>query len=167
MKHLLAELAAAEIGQREESPNSGRRIRLYQSSTNLRPASWPWCSAFVCWIVRQWLERPEVAEWLGLRSTTPEAWRPKTALAFGLLSWARSRPRSCRILADNDRAVAGDIVVYDFSHCGIVLADIEGGLIAVAEGNTNPAGGREGDGVYRKIRSRIPVVCFIRFAPVG
>jgi hypothetical protein len=165
--HLLAELAAAECGTREESPNSGRRVRLYQSATHLRPAPWPWCSAFVCYIVRQWIERQEVADWLGLRSTTPEAWRPKTALAFGLLSWARARPRTCRQLGDSDRAAAGDIVVYSFSHCGIVLADIDGGLLSVAEGNTNPEGSREGDGVYRKIRSRNSVVSFIRFNPAS
>jgi hypothetical protein len=45
----------------------------------------------------------------------------------------------------------GDIVVFTFSHIGIVDQDL-GDRFTTIEGNTNRAGSREGDGVYCKNR---------------
>ena len=59
--------------------NNGPKIRVYQSATNLTPASWPWCAAFVDWCVQQWLSEPRELAWLGLKTTTAEKWRPTTA----------------------------------------------------------------------------------------
>jgi hypothetical protein len=55
----------------------------------------------------------------------------------------------------------GDIVVFDFSHIGIV-ADGEGDRIFTIEANTGATGSRDGDGIFRKDRPREVARCFIR-----
>lgn len=170
MHHKLLAIAQAEIGSREVGGNNcGPRIREYQAATNLDPAAWPWCAAFVDWCLREWVQDPAVEAWLNLQASTPEAWRPKTALAYGLTTWARSRPKTTRILTDCDEAQPGDIVTFDFSHVGIVLED-DGKHLVTVEGNTNGKGERDsqsGDGVWRKIRPKSLARDFIRIRPVS
>ena len=61
----LAEIARSQVGVKEVGGNNrGAKIREYQSSTNLAPAAWPWCSAFCCWAIEQWLKDKEVIKWL-------------------------------------------------------------------------------------------------------
>jgi len=169
MTRLLAEIAASQIGVREEGGNNnGSKIRDYQRATDLKPASWPWCAAFVDWCIREWLARPGVREWLNLQASTPEEWRPKTALAYGYLGWAKARPKTSVILHERDLAQPGDIVVFDFSHVGIVESD-SGFQIITIEGNTNGRGDRDsesGDGVWRKARQKTIARNFIRIRPV-
>jgi hypothetical protein len=55
----------------------------------------------------------------------------------------------------------GDIVVYRFSHIGIVTATNTTGVSTI-EGNTNEAGSREGTAVLRKERQNTVIRCFIR-----
>jgi hypothetical protein len=169
MTRLLAEIAAAEVGVREiGGNNNGSKIRDYQKATDLKPASWPWCAAFVDWCMREWLARPGVRDWLNLQSSTSEEWRPKTALAYGFIGWAKSRPKTSVILHDRDLAQPGDIVVFDFSHVGIVESD-SGHQIITIEGNTNGRGERDsesGDGVWRKARQKTIARNFIRIRPV-
>jgi hypothetical protein len=164
LNKLIADIATVEIGVKEHGNNSGAKIREYQACTTLRPAAWPWCAAFVCWVIDQWLEDPKAVAWLNLKTLTPEKWRPKTALAYGFLQWAKDRPATTEILSDKAKAQAGDIVVYDFSHVGIVIQD-KGSRIITVEGNTNGAGSREGDGVYRKDRPKSIARNFIRIVP--
>ena len=164
MNDLIAKIAAQEIGVKEKGANSGAKIREYQACTSLRPAAWPWCAAFVCWTLDQWLDNPEAVKWLKLKTMTPERWRPRTALAYGFLEWAKDRPNTTLILSDKDKAKAGDIVVYDFSHIGIVIRD-SGSKIVTVEGNTNGMGSREGDGVYQKTRNKSIARNFIRIVP--
>jgi cell wall-associated NlpC family hydrolase len=59
------------------------------------------------------------------------------------------------------KAQAGDIVMYTFSHVGIVISD-NGKTIQTVEGNTNGEGSREGDGVYFKTRNKSLVKRFVR-----
>jgi hypothetical protein len=115
-------------------------------------------------VIDQWLDDPQSAPWLNLKTMTPEKWRPKTALAYGFLQWAKERPNTTEVLSDKAKAQAGDIVVYDFSHVGIVIQD-KGSRIITVEGNTNGAGSREGDGVYRKDRPKSIARNFIRIVP--
>jgi hypothetical protein len=61
----------------------------------------------------------------------------------------------------------GDIVVFDFSHVGIVESE-SGSHIVTLEGNTNGRGDRDsesGDGVWRKTRSKSIARNFIRIRP--
>jgi len=169
MHDRLLKLALAEVGTAEVGGNNrGPRIREYQSATDLPPGAWPWCAAWTCWCIREWLKDPEVVEWLNLQYNTPDQWRPRTALAFGLMPWARSRPRTVQILSDTDIPKPGDIVVYDFSHCGIVINSGNRINFNAIEGNTNEKGARDsltGDGVFIKTRRNTLVRCFLRIQP--
>ena len=165
MQHKLIAIAQAEIGTREIGGNNrGPRIIEYQKATNLDPDNWAWCAAFVDWCVREWLKDSDVVQWLNLQVSTPEQWRPKTALAYGLTEWAKLRPKTTKIYTDKDQALPGDIVTFDFSHVGIVLED-DGDHLVTVEGNTNGRGDRDsesGDGVWRKIRAKSLARDFIR-----
>ena len=164
---LLVEIAAKESGKKETRNNVGKDVRKYQAATNLDPAAWPWCAAFVCWCLQQWLQDPDNRAWLALKSTTPERWRPKTALAWGFVNWAKARPATCTILPDTAEPQPGDIVVYDFSHIGIVKKSLDKEWFSAIEGNTNGSGSREGDGVYVRNRRRSIARAFIRIRPSG
>ena len=167
----LVEIAERELGKKETRNNVGPKVRQYQASTNLDPGAWPWCAAFVCWAVEQWLADPANVKWLALKSTTPAKWRPKTALAYGFIRWAEARPGTCSVLPDSAEPQPGDLAVYDFSHIGIVKRSL-GDRFEAIEGNTSGvrADGtpsREGDGVYLKVRPRSLARCFIRIRPSG
>jgi hypothetical protein len=166
---LLATIAERELGKKETRNNVGKDVRKYQAATNLDPGAWPWCAAFCAWTLQQWLDDPANVKWLGLRATTPAKWRPKTALAYGFIKWAQARPATCTVLPDTAEPKAGDLVVYDFSHIGIVK-ESRGNQFVAIEGNTSGvrADGtpsREGDGVYLKVRPRKLARCFIRIRP--
>ena len=162
----LVKIAAGEVGQREQGGNNkGARVRLYQSATWLHPDAWPWCAAFVCWAIKEWLKVPGVAE--GMNLTRPESWRPKTAGAFDFARWAREK--NLLILPESAEVFPGDIVIYDFSHIGIITdrAIALSVYIEAIEGNTNGKGERDstsGDGVWRKTRARGLAKQFIRLA---
>jgi len=164
----LVKIADAEVGTKEVGGNNcGPRIREYQSATNLDPAAWPWCAAFVDWSVKTWLADPASLHWLALKTAKPNNWRPKTAGAWDLVNWAQTHPNTVTILPDTARAQPGDIVVFDFSHCGIVAESKDGNLFTI-EGNTNGAGTREsntGDGVWRKVRRQSLARAFLRIHP--
>jgi hypothetical protein len=164
----LVEIARNEVGVREVGGNNrGDRIREYQSATELAPAAWPWCAAFVDWCIKEWLNNPQAIRWLNLKKSTPESWRPKTALAYGLTKWAKNKPNTTKIFTEKDVAMPGDIVTFDFSHVGIVISD-DGSSIQVVEGNTNGKGERDstsGDGVWKKIRKKSLVKDLIRIHP--
>ena len=164
----LTEIAQSQVGVKEVGGNNrGPKIRQYQSATNLAPAVWPWCAALVDWCVLQWLKNPSAVSWLNLQRTSPESWRPKTASAFGLLKWARDRPHTVTILSESETPRQGDIVVFDFSHCGIVTGS-KGKTIFTVEGNTNGRGERDsvsGDGVWAKIRPVSLVRNYLRIHP--
>jgi hypothetical protein len=164
---LLVQIAEKEIGRKEtKGRNQGPAVRKYQAATNLDHGAWPWCAAFCAWALEQWLADPENVQWLALKSTTPAKWRPKTALAYGFIKWAEARPATCAILPDTAEPQPGDLVVYDFSHIGIVK-ESRGDKFEAIEGNTNGAGSRDGDGVYLKTRPRKLARCFIRIRPSG
>lgn len=162
----LVDLALAEVGIREEGGNNrGPRIREYQAATWLKPAPWPWCAAFICWLIGQWIKLPAVREALSLRNDKQvENWRPRTAGAFDFERWARSQKLT--VLPRTAKARAGDIVIFSFSHIGIVIKDQgTSPTIETVEGNTNGAGTRDstsGDGVWRKRRPVSSVRSFIR-----
>lgn len=164
----LIQIAQAEVGVREHGGNNrGNRIWEYQSATELTPGAWPWCAALTGWCIREWLKDTEVVKWLNLQRLTPEEWRPKTALAYGYTTWARQRPNTTRIFTEREKAMPGDIVTFDFSHIGFVVADL-GSTIECIEGNTNSKGSRDsesGDGVWRKIRKKTLVKDLIRINP--
>lgn len=161
----LTDLALSAVGIREEGGNNcGASVRECQAATWLTPGPWPWCAAGAAWLLREWLKDPEVCAALGLSPDKAEAWRCKDASAFGWEKWARVK--GLRILPETAQAKAGDLVIFDFSHIGIVIADQVGrAAIETVEGNTNGKGERDsvsGDGVWRKKRARSLTKCYIR-----
>ena len=172
----LIAIALAEVGTREEGGNNnGLRIREYQAASWLKPGSWPWCAAFCCWLLREWLKDPEVVREIKTTVGGPdfnvESWRCKDASAFGWEKWARAK--GLRVLAFDEEPEPGDFVIYDFNgpkvsgggHIGVVVENPPGVFFNIVEGNTNGKGERDsisGDGVWLKTRNKNTVLCFIR-----
>lgn len=163
-KSILVGIAEAEIGTRERGGNNrGERIVAYQKATWLDPDAWPWCAAFVCWCIQEWLKVPGAAESIGVSNI--EKWRPQTPAAFDFLRWAAQK--DLQVLSETAEVHAGDIIVFDFSHIGIVVEDAlkSSQSIQTVEGNTNGKGARDstsGDGVWLKKRARTLARNFIR-----
>jgi len=163
----LIALARKEVGARESGgDNRGARIEDYQAATWLPPGPWPWCAAFTSWLLREWLNDAEVRRALGLASDADVGrWRCQDTRAFGWRDWASAR--GARRLSEGHLARAGDFVVYDFSHIGLVCEDQPdlATPLRTIEGNTNGAGTREsdtGDGVWQKTREPHLVDTLIR-----
>ncbi len=163
----LVTIAQAEIGVCEEAGNNqGKRIKLYQQATWLLPDSWPWCAAFMAWVLQRWLIDGEVRKILGLATAEDvEKWRCRDATAFGWVKWAKQK----QIYTTDEKELAkkGDFVVFDFSHIGIVVQDQQSNFDAIQciEGNTNVRGERDsksGDGVWMKTRKINLVYAYIR-----
>ena len=149
----IAKIAKSQIGVRETSPNSGRDIAEYQRATWLPVGAWPWCAAFVCWVIKQAIKDRSV--------TFP---RPETAGAWDFENWCKSIDNSAILHKPATSVKTGDIVIYRFSHVGIAVGDMDkDGMVSVVEGNTNGDGSREGDGVYLKQRSINKIRSVIRF----
>lgn len=170
LRRQLVAIAAAQVGVHEEGGNNlGPMVAMFQQATVLPPGPWPWCAAFVDWCVREWLKIAPVRTAMGLRTEAEaEAWRPRTALAFGFEGWGLKH--GLAVLPELAVARAGDLVTFDFSHVGIVAVDqpVQSGMIETIEGNTNGHGGRDsasGDGVWRKTRRVELVRRFVRLLP--
>jgi len=150
-------LAREEIGVAEvDGTNCGTRVDQYKAATWLDSnKGWPWCAAFICWLVRESIEGEEVA-----------FKRPRTAGAWDFENWAKQeRVNNVELRKPtNEDIKAGDIVVFTFSHIGLAIKDIDSsGYVVTIEGNTNGEGSREGGSVLEKkrhvskIRSRIRI----------
>ena len=156
----LVKIAEGEVGVRETSKNTGDRVIQYQRATWLAPGPWPWCAAFLCWCLREWLISREVRDAFGIHDpVSAESWRCRDALAYGWEEWASKR--NLELFPDTALPRIGDIVTYDFSHIGLVVG-VKGDSITTVEGNTNGDGSRDGDGVYVKTRKRTLIRKIIR-----
>lgn len=161
----LVAVAAGEVGTREAGGNNrGADIVQYQRATWLAPDAWPWCAAFVAWCLKRALETPGGVEYMRANHLAPESFRCKDASAFGWLKWAAKQ--GLEVFDEHSgSAIPGDIVVFDFSHIGIVEKAQRGTIIECIEGNTNGRGDRDstsGDGVWRKTRDVKLVRGYIR-----
>lgn len=156
----LVELAKAEIGVEEiDGTNCSPRVNEYKAATNLPPTDdWPWCAAFVCWIVR------EAFKLLGVKETATFK-RPTTAAAWGLEAWSLRQDNSTHTRRKPQYDILpGDIICFTFSHCGIAVTSPDtDGFFSVIEGNTDGQGSREGGAVLRKTRNISKVRSRIRF----
>lgn len=151
-------LAREEIGVSEvDGTNCGPRVDEYKAATWLdADKGWPWCAAFICWLIREAIEE-DIATFK----------RPRTAGAWDFENWAKQESTHGVELRKptNEDIKAGDIVIFTFSHIGLAVKDIDSsGYVVTIEGNTNGAGSREGGSVLEKkrhvskIRSRIRIV---------
>ena len=164
----LVSIAEEKVGVMETKGlnNVGPDVQMFQTATWLAPGPWAWCAAFMCWTLKQWISLPENFKLFNLTSLKDaENWRCKDARAFGWEAWATKR--NLKILPETELAKLGDIVIFDFSHIGIVSADqtSKSSSIYTIEGNTNGSGDRDsesGDGVWKKIRRPSLTKCYIR-----
>ena len=146
-----ASVAEGQVGVREEGHNGGEDVRKFQRATWLDPGAWPWCAAFVCWCYQQ----------ASKQASAPSIKRPRTAGAWDFERWAKDQ--GVTLFKPSVKAKRGDIVIFTFSHIGIAVADQDGEVVSTVEGNTNPGGSREGDGVYKKTRKASKIRSLIRF----
>lgn len=160
LPELIAQIAEAEVGVREQPLNSnkGERVDQYKAATWLPPLEpWPWCAAFVDWVVWSALKRARIQETETFR-------RPKTAGAWDLINWALQQDNTIRTRRQPGGDIQrGDLIVFTFSHCGVAVGAPKGGTFATVEGNTDEAGSREGGGVYRRVRRVDQVRARLRF----
>lgn len=160
----LIAIAKTEVGNTENGGNNkGEAVVKYQKSTWLKPGAWAWCAAFMCYIFEQWVKDAQVQKSLDI--IKPVIWRCRDASAFGWIAWAKKRELT--ITDEKELAKKGDIVVFDFSHIGLVIQDQlkPTDKIVTIEGNTEPnKTQRDGtkDGVYIMKRSKTLVKAYIR-----
>jgi hypothetical protein len=168
----LVEVAKTFLHVRESAKNNiAPEIQEMQKSTWLAPGAWPWCAAFLCHVLKLALQDPSYHAYIMSRyhdAEDAEKWRCKDASAFGWIKWAKNlEPKHGDLIVFDEKktAKAGDIVVYDFSHIGIVAIEQIGNKIDAIEGNTAPkTTQRDGvnDGVYAMTRSKTLVKNYIR-----
>ncbi len=168
LRQRLVTIAARDVGSVETSRNQGPAIRKFWPATSY-PEGYkqrqPYCAAAVCYWVQQWLADPEVAvaicEQYDILPRNLNAWRCKSAAAFGWLEWAKKK--GVQVLSDSalNTLHTGDLMVFDMSHIGIV-GDDSGNNVYTIEANTGAGGGRDGDGIFQKTRHRTLARGFIR-----
>ena len=130
--------ARKEIGIREtNNTNSGVRVEAYLSYVGFKKGS-PWCAAFVSWVYNEAGYKLPRSAW------SPALFPPSKCLKDAMPGMIFG------IYFPNLKRVA---------HCGIVES-IRDDWITTIEGNTNAAGSREGDGVYRKLRNKKTIKYF-------
>jgi hypothetical protein len=140
------EIARAEIGVQEVPLNSNRgpRVEEFQRTVGCGPGD-AWCACFVYWCFDQATKN------MGKKNPLVKT---GGALASYNLSTGKKIPA---VEAKNNPAIIkpGQIFILDFGggkgHTGIITS-VNGGFIDTIEGNTNDQGGREGSGVFGRVR---------------
>jgi hypothetical protein len=128
--------------------NDGKLVETYLKYCNLSKGN-PWCAAFVCWCLGQNnIQNPRSGYCPNLFSQKNTIWQrnkkdnqiPLPADVFGLYFYKKGR----------------------IAHVGFIKNWTKQ-TVATVEGNTNQAGSRDGDGVYRKIRLTRQIYAVTRF----
>ena len=137
-RELILRIAHSQLGVREATgKNDGKEVEAYLGYTGNKKGE-PWCASFVSWVYgKGGFIQPRTAWSPSLFPLSRQTLNPKSADIFG-------------IYFANLKRIA---------HCGLI-ANINGNWINTIEGNTNLAGSREGDGVYRKLRHRLQIKSF-------
>lgn len=148
---LLAAHAADTLRVRESGRNSGPHIDQYLAACGLRPGA-PWCAAFVTYqLLQAGAERGQL---------------PRNSAS--VCHWVHGS--RFRVTADPAQARRGDLFAWCDraawrGHIGFIVRmrrTARGWLAETIEGNTNDAGSREGDGVYRRQRLWTPQLKVIK-----
>jgi len=164
LRQKLVDIARKDVGKMEATRNQGEAMKRFWPATSY-PEGYanrdPYCAAGVAYWVREWLKDPEVLAALGMTAKTAEAWRCKSAAAFGWYDWAKKKGLLTMGDGMENTLHTGDLMVFDCSHIGIVCTD-KGSNVYTIEANTGPGGGRDGDGIFAKSRLRREARNFIR-----
>ena len=137
--------ARRELGTTESPANSNKvRYNTWYYGREVSGDAYPWCMAFVQWVFD--------------RAGKPLPY--KTANCSGLLTWYQKNKQEC-IVSDPK---PGDIIIYNFSHTGIVESVASRSITAI-EGNTSAGDSgsqSNGGGVFRRTRNTIYATAYIR-----
>jgi hypothetical protein len=162
---MLADIAGPYVGATEAAGNrmgDDQRMREIFEADDLANKDgttdgYAWCCAFVSVCVQRLL---------AMSPSYPGVRAPRVAsVQLFRTRWAPDQ--RCLIFAPGGPHAPhkGDIVVFTFSHIGIVEGT-GAGSIQTIEGNTNEQGSREGTTCRRKHRALAQVRCFIRLPVV-
>jgi hypothetical protein len=142
-------VAGREVGVRESGgPNRGPRVDEYLRNVGLDPTrgAYSWCASFVYFCFTR------AAADLGVANPCF-----KTA---GVLNLWRHAPEWARVLNEQGTEASGlvrpgALFIVDHGggkgHTGLVES-VDHDSLHTIEGNTDPGGSRDGDGVYRRVR---------------
>lgn len=133
---VLGAAALLTFVREEDGPNKDAAVIAMQRTTGNAPPD-PWCASFIYYVG---------SGVLGKRWPLPS-----TASCDVLLAFARKRGWLVTTPARGDLflVLRAD---HDATHVGFVTGIDGGGRFRTCEGNTNPDGGRDGDGVYTRLR---------------
>jgi len=138
----LSQVGVREIGGR----NRGPQVDQYLAAVGTPPGL-SWCMAFCCWAFKDGANSRHVENPVVMTAGVHRHWRQAPD---------EIKVASDAALDDLRNIKPGMIYLIDHGfgkgHCGLVVTAEPDGIHGV-EGNTNERGSREGDGVYRKIRS--------------
>lgn len=157
----LADIALPYVGAREASTNrmgTDPRMREIFEADRYAPDGstdgYAWCCSFVSMCVQKLIAQD--TRYSGITpprtpgvSTFRTVWAPRQNCAIFTSSSPDYSPHR------------GDIVVFTFSHIGIVTGTASGAVETI-EGNTNSRGSRDGGGCMKKTRKLDLCRCFIR-----
>lgn len=142
-------IATGQVGVIEHGQNRGKQVQAYQSATYLDGTGWSWCAAFVCWCM----------EAASLRFR-PSFTLPTTPRAFEFESWGE---RAGLLIREPRAILRGDLVIFEFSHIGIAIADSVGRSVETVEGNTHSdESSASVEGVYVRNRNLSRVRSIVR-----
>ncbi len=136
----LEKIYLSQVGMREQPAGSnwGPQVGKYLRSVNVKmPAAW--CAAFVHYCLDSAGIKNNITAW------SPTAHNAKYVVYFGRRLIEEPKP--------------GDVFTLYFpkmkriAHTGFYHRRVNSSVYQSVEGNTNEAGSREGDGVYKKYRS--------------
>jgi hypothetical protein len=129
--------------------NDGPEVEAYLKHVNLGKG-FAWCAAFISWCLDQvGIKNPRSAWSPAFANPKDIIWKPKCEKA-------------------NQEPKLGDVFSLYYpnlkrvGHVGFIM-NSEGNNFITIEGNTNSAGSREGDGVYRKRRQKDKIHAITRY----
>ena len=142
-RNLVQRIYTAELGVRERTGrNDGTRVEAYLRYVNLERGA-PWCAAFVCWVFgKAGVANPRTGWSPGLFTKSRVCWQRSVAVQPNKKIYTPKQGDVFGIWFPDKQRIA---------HAGFV-DKWEDTWVTTVEGNTNEAGSREGDGVYRKRR---------------
>jgi len=144
--------ANAWVGEREVTQNRSPRIDILHEFCNRDPAFCdPYCAQFCSYMLHLASLKTGIKCPLLKSSSAMEFMRKN-------ISFEVKSPQP------------GDLFIIDHGggkgHMGIVesISPLNPDILQTIEANTNPTGGRDGDGIYARSRHIKEIICFIRAA---
>jgi hypothetical protein len=139
------DLALTQVGVREHGRNRGPEIDGYCRDIGHDPAAAdPWCAIFVSAMVKR------AADALGVPVPIH--------LTAGVFTLDEQAPPALHTLHPSAGCI---FILAGHKHTGLVTGVDDDVTIHTCEGNTNPGGSADGDGVYARTRRRAELMVFI------